>query len=107
MQQHPDAGRHQLRIHTESDGGRVHIYIADTGSGIDPDDLPKVFDPFFTTKPQGEGLGLGLSVSYGIAKEFGGDLAVVEHSQRGTLFKLSLDGALETGNKHDRKAVEQ
>jgi two-component system C4-dicarboxylate transport sensor histidine kinase DctB len=107
MQQLPDAAPHRLSIRSETDGGRVHIYIADTGSGINPDDLPKVFDPFFTTKPQGEGLGLGLSVSYGIAKEFGGDLAVVEHSERGTLFKLSLDSALETGNKHDRKAVEQ
>jgi len=89
--QHPmEELQHQLKIWTEVEETMTHIFIADTGSGITPDDLPKVFDPFFTTKPQGEGLGLGLSVSCGIAKEFGGDLKVIERPEKGTLFRLSL-----------------
>ncbi|WP_428603697.1 ATP-binding protein [Sedimenticola sp.] len=106
MQQAVHTAPHQLKIWTETNNGRVHIFIADTGTGINPDDLPKVFDPFFTTKPQGEGLGLGLSVSYGIAKEFGGDLEVVNNADRGSLFKLSLDNAHETGSHHESKQTE-
>ncbi len=95
MQQSTNNQQHELNIWTETTQNRTHIFISDTGSGITPDDLPKVFDPFFTTKSQGEGLGLGLSVSYGIAKEFGGNLEVVERPEKGTLFKLSLNNSLE------------
>jgi two-component system C4-dicarboxylate transport sensor histidine kinase DctB len=46
--------------------------VLDSGGGIAEADLAKVFDPFFTTKPVGEGLGLGLAVSYGIVHDAGG-----------------------------------
>jgi len=91
MQKPAADGNHKLRIWVEVDQNRTHIFVSDTGSGIVPEDLAKLFDPFFTTKPIGEGLGLGLSVSYGIAKEFGGDLSIVEQQSEGSLFKLSLN----------------
>jgi signal transduction histidine kinase len=51
------------------DSNRVSITIADNGSGISDDVLPKLFDPFFTTKPVGKGTGLGLAISYQIIVE--------------------------------------
>jgi two-component system C4-dicarboxylate transport sensor histidine kinase DctB len=101
MEQSDNQKAHQITLWSEVDQGKTHLYIADNGPGIKPDHLPKVFDPFFTTKPLGEGLGLGLSVSYGIAKAFGGDLAVVDNQQEGTLFRLSLDSAPAPENAHE------
>lgn len=69
---------------------QAKMTIRDNGCGVNPDHLPMLFDPFFTTKPAGEGMGLGLSVSYGIVKEFGGRLEVTPNSNQGTTFTLTL-----------------
>ena len=55
-------------------GNWVQIAISDTGTGIPEEILPYIYDPFFTTKPEGEGTGLGLFVSYGIIKKYGGTI---------------------------------
>ncbi|MFH1243067.1 MAG: cache domain-containing protein [Pseudomonadota bacterium] len=68
----------------------VEIIIADTGSGIPPDNLDKLFDPFFTTKAVGEGTGLGLSVSYGIVQRHGGTIRVQSEVGKGTRFFIWL-----------------
>ena len=70
--------------------GQVAIKIADTGHGIERKNLAKIFDPFFTTKPTGEGTGLGLSVSYGIVKNHGGDILVDSEVGRGSTFTILL-----------------
>jgi two-component system NtrC family sensor kinase len=69
---------------------KVIIRIHDTGSGIEPEFINKVFDPFFTTKPTGQGTGLGLSLSYGIVKEHGGDLLVTSDPGKGSTFSIVL-----------------
>lgn len=69
------------------------LTIADTGAGIAPNDRDAVFDPFFTTKPVGSGLGLGLSISYNIIKDFGAGIAVEDTGPAGTRFAVSLKGA--------------
>ncbi len=51
---------------------KVIVQIKDTGYGICHEDLDRIFEPFFTTKPEGEGTGLGLSVTYGIVSKYGG-----------------------------------
>lgn len=64
----------RLEIRIEADNGQWRLSVLDSGGGIPKADLSKVFDPFFTTKPVGEGLGLGLAISYGIVQEAGGQL---------------------------------
>ncbi|MES9898327.1 MAG: ATP-binding protein [Sedimenticola sp.] len=71
---------------------RVWIKVRDNGPGIPEVRLSEVFDPFFTTKPVGKGTGLGLYISYGLAKEMGGDLRVSNHLQGGAEFILELPG---------------
>lgn len=73
--------------------GKVEIKIKDNGNGIPQQVLGKIFQPFFTTKPAGQGTGLGLSLSYDIAKAHGGELKVETWSAKdkhGTEFTISL-----------------
>ncbi|MCO5786846.1 PAS domain-containing sensor histidine kinase [Pseudomonas sp. G11-1] len=69
--------------------GRVFITVEDNGDGIGPGQLTRIFEPFVTTKPVGEGTGLGLSVSYGIITQMGGELSVENHHQ-GARFLITL-----------------
>lgn len=68
----------------------VEIVVQDTGSGIEPDLLPRIFEPFFTTKEIGKGTGLGLSVTYGIIKAHGGELTVRSEIGKGSIFTIVL-----------------
>ena len=74
----------------DSEDRQVAIQVKDTGCGIDQKYLPYIFDPFFTTKPTGEGKGLGLSVSYGIIKNHGGDIFAESDSGKGTTVTVVL-----------------
>ena len=68
----------------------VGIRISDTGSGIPKEMVTKIFEPFFTTKKKGKGVGLGLSVVYGIIKEHGGTVYVDSTPGKGTRFTITL-----------------
>ena len=72
-------------------GASPVVEIRDTGPGID--DPGKVFDPFYTTKEVGasEGMGLGLSISYGIVQSFGGDIRGRNPDGGGALFAVHLE----------------
>jgi signal transduction histidine kinase len=72
------------------DAAHVTVEVADNGSGIPPDVLPKIFDPFFTTKAVGKGTGLGLAVCYKIVENHGGKLEVQSKPGLGTRFILVL-----------------
>ncbi len=74
---------------TQTDTG-WQIAVRDHGPGFAADALPQVFDPFFTTKEPGQGLGLGLSISYNIIKDFGGTLAARTHPEGGAEFTIDL-----------------
>ncbi|MGN5594244.1 sensor histidine kinase [Stutzerimonas nitrititolerans] len=79
----------QLRIDCRRDGDEWRLSVADSGGGIDREHLDQVFEPFFTTKPVGQGLGLGLAVSYGIVRDLGGRLEVRNDAQ-GAVFDIRL-----------------
>jgi signal transduction histidine kinase len=66
------------------------IEVADNGTGIDPEILPKLFDPFFTTKEVGEGTGLGLSIVHNIVRAHGGHVEVDSQLGVGTCFRVYL-----------------
>jgi two-component system NtrC family sensor kinase len=72
------------------DDEAVVIEVADTGIGIEPENLSKIYDPFFTTKGVGSGTGLGLAVSYGIVQEHAGTIEVESESGSGTTFRLEF-----------------
>jgi PAS domain S-box-containing protein len=77
-------------------GHYVRISIADTGTGISPENLEKVMEPFFTTKEVGKGSGLGLSMVYGFAKQSNGAFRVDSELGKGTTAELWLPRAPET-----------
>ncbi len=84
----PQGGEISLVTRPEKNG--IAIDVADNGTGIPPEVLPKIFDPFFTTKEIGKGTGLGLSISYQIIKDHGGQISVETQVGRGTRFTVWL-----------------
>jgi signal transduction histidine kinase len=83
-------GAGTVEISTRSDGPAVVIQVKDTGCGILPDHLDHIWDPFFTTKSVGQGLGLGLAVTYNIIKKQGGDIHVESKHGKGAKFTVRL-----------------
>ena len=83
-----------ILIRTKCDEKILSIDIVDNGCGIPEDKIQQIFDPFYTTKNIGEGTGMGLSISYGIAKIHKGDISVSSEQGKGTKFTLQfpLDG---------------
>jgi two-component system NtrC family sensor kinase len=88
VQAMPDRGA--LRIGLKTVGNTAQISVEDSGCGISAEHVKRIFDPFFTTKPEGEGTGLGLSVSYGIIANHGGKIDVESEIGKGTTFTIVL-----------------
>ncbi len=80
----------ELTIETFHDSSRMLISITDNGTGIHEDIISRIFEPFFSTREVGQGAGLGLSSSYGIVKEHGGDLSVQSNPNEGATFIIEL-----------------
>jgi len=79
-----------LTVRTEKEDTKVLIRIQDTGTGIPEEIRNKIFEAFFTTKQKVKGVGLGLSVCYGIIKDHGGEIRVDSKEGKGTTFTISL-----------------
>jgi two-component system, sensor histidine kinase PhcS len=80
----------QISVTVVSQDQRLLVKVRDNGTGISPENLGRVFEPFFTTRDVGAGLGLGLSVSYGIVQRHSGTLAVESEAGAWTEFSFDL-----------------
>jgi two-component system NtrC family sensor kinase len=86
--------------------GYVAVSVADTGSGIPPDQFERIFEPFFTTKQAGHGTGLGLSQVFGFAKQSGGEVAVASELGKGSIFTLYLPRTAGSGTSRQTPAAD-
>ena len=72
----------RVKVVTQKLNDKIELTVTDNGNGIPQKIIDKIFQPFFTTKPTGEGIGLGLSLSYDIIKAHGGDIFVRTSSEK-------------------------
>jgi PAS domain S-box-containing protein len=90
----PGGGRLTVSTSFDRERDRIEIQIRDTGAGIPEEDVEKIFEPFFTTKADGKGVGLGLSVAYGIIRQHQGEIHIQSKVGEGTRFMIQLPPGL-------------
>ena len=86
----PEGGKLTISGGLDDGEGMVWLTVADNGQGIKPEDLPHIFEPFYSTKVDGKGVGLGLSMTYGIIREHNGAIEVSSKPGKGAVFKIKL-----------------
>jgi PAS domain S-box-containing protein len=96
-----------LTVRSRKRDAGIHLEFEDSGPGVPQEMLTKLFEPFFTTREVGKGMGLGLSVSYSVVREHGGEIRVANAPRGGTLLSLDLpvlapDPALSQGSGRRR-----
>jgi C4-dicarboxylate-specific signal transduction histidine kinase len=79
-----------IKIRTFTEKDLVSVTVSDTGVGIPAKIRNKIFEPFFTTKEIGRGMGLGLSITYGIVRDYGGKIEIQSEENVGTTIKLTF-----------------
>ena len=90
----------RIEIGCEVVGRKAWLAVRDHGPGLDDEVISHLFEPFFTTKQAGVGLGLGLTISAGIVRDFGGTLTGANHPDGGAVFTLEIPLADEA-ERHD------
>jgi two-component system, sensor histidine kinase PhcS len=90
-----DGEKPAIWIEGRVENGQTILSIRDNGTGIEAKHLDKIFDPFFTTKDVGQGMGLGLSISYNIVQEYGGKISV--KTEPGKFCEFMLEFPVKTG----------
>ncbi len=78
---------------------QIRVRFKDSGVGIPKENMSVLFEPFFTTKKKGKGVGLGLSVAYGIIKEHGGSIYANSKAGKGTTFEISFPRVVRNRSK--------
>ena len=85
-----EADHPAVRLEVTAASSIVKISVFDNGAGIAQEHIDQIFDPFFTTKAIGKGLGLGLSISYGIVRDFGGEIRAINRTGGGAEMIIEL-----------------
>jgi PAS domain S-box-containing protein len=80
----------RLSIKSFAENGQVAVCVSDTGIGMSEEIKNKILEPFFTTKKIGKGTGLGVSISYGIIKDYDGNIEIESEVGQGTTFKITF-----------------
>lgn len=80
----------RIELGCQIDGRQARLTVRDHGPGLDEQAISHLFEAFFTTKQAGVGLGLGLTISAGIVRDFGGTLVGANHPEGGALFTLEI-----------------
>jgi len=91
-----------VRTSYKKNENNVYIYVQDNGKGIAEEDREHIFEPFFTTKHAVKGVGLGLSVVYGIIQNHNGEITLESELNKGTTFIIKLPVS-KTGVEEDEK----
>jgi len=104
----PRGGELTIRTMAEDpdvSGARVVLEVRDTGVGIPEEQRPLVFEPFYTTKQPGEGTGLGLSTTYAVVEQSGGEITFESEPGEGTVFRVQWPRAEEGERREEHVAV--
>ena len=102
-----DTSTRRVKVVARQTDGLVAIEVHDSGTGISDAVLPHLFEPFFTTKEQGVGMGLGLAISAGIVRDFGGTLRAGASELGGAMFVVQLKSAHPDEARSDMAATTQ
>ena len=94
----------RLRIRTYAEAKKVVAIVEDNGVGMSEEVKRKIFEPFFTTKKIGKGTGLGVSISYGIVKDYDGSITIESNKGEGTRFIISFPAAADRSTDADDPA---
>jgi signal transduction histidine kinase len=88
----PEGGQLRIKTVEQQKIGRdgVIVSVQDSGMGISVENQTRVFEPFFTTKADHGGTGLGLSVTYGIVSDHGGEIELISQPDQGSTFTVWL-----------------
>jgi len=89
-----EGARRLIAVRTLPENGGVAVEVEDSGVGIPEDVRDKIFEPFFTTKETGQGMGLGLAITYGIVRDYGGSIRIDSEPGRGARIRLLFPQAL-------------
>jgi PAS domain S-box-containing protein len=92
----PEGGTLTVTSNFDREKDRIEIQVSDTGLGIPEDDVERIFEPFFTSKADGKGVGLGLSVAYGIIRQHQGEIHIHSKVGEGTRCSIQLPSGSST-----------
>jgi len=90
MEAMPDGGQIRIGVRYVADEGQVEITVSDTGIGIPENYLHHIFEPFYSSKDNGQSIGIGLFVVYGVVEQHHGTITVDSREGEGTTFTIRL-----------------
>jgi PAS domain S-box-containing protein len=102
----PEGGALTVTSNFDREKDRIEIQVSDTGVGIPEEDVERIFEPFFTSKADGKGVGLGLSVAYGIIRQHHGEIHIHSKVGQGTRFSIQLPPGPNTLSVEEQKEEE-